>query len=140
MNMNEFSNDLIRHWKSDLLEVIKQEQIYIVSGESNHCLFVNIKDELVEAVKISGLPILMIAGPVISIEEKTKSNPVFDLINNGYIELYVSPFRQLSHYRIIGNRKMYLEEYHEALSLERKGHYIYDRFIILISTLIRRHM
>lgn len=128
--MTGFSQDLIADWKDDLLTASPGEQIYIVSGETNYSLFSQIHVELKAAADTTGLTIKMIAGPVISVDEQSKDNPIFKLVDANKIELYVSPYRQLSHYRVIGLRMMYKESYHEALSLDRRGDYIYDPYII----------
>jgi hypothetical protein len=129
--MANFHKDLIDQWKNDLLDAVEGEQIYIVSGEGNYNLFANIGNELRGSVKKSKKPIRMIAGPVISVENSTtKDNPIFGLVEEGVIDLYISPYRQLCHYRIIGLRKMYKENYHEALSFNRVGNYIDNKLII----------
>jgi integrase len=61
--------------------------------------------------------ILMIGGPVISVEESSRENKLLDLVTEKIIELYIRPRRHtLFHYRIISDEKIYIEEPHEAFA------------------------
>jgi hypothetical protein len=117
------SEDVIKLWKKDFSTIPGKEEIKIVSGELNCDLYKAIKPDIEKAVNDYGVEVQIIAGPVISIDNGNKYNAALELLEKGYIRLYISPTRQLYHYRVFGDRFAYEEEYHEALDIERLGKY-----------------
>lgn len=126
----EMSESAVFEWKKDLSTIQEEgnenEEVRIVSGEAFCDLYYELKKDFLSAVENYGTKFKMIAGPIISVDEKTYSNAVLDLADDGLIDLWISPYRRLKHYRVFDYRFMYCEEYHETLSSERKGSRIRD--------------
>jgi hypothetical protein len=120
---------IIQSWIDDLNTVQPRDVIRIVSGEAFYKLVSDLEKPLLDA-KRKGATIKIIAGPIISVDEKNKSNIILELAEKKALELWISPFRQLSHYRIIGQRLVFKENYHYPLSEDRHGEYIYDQFAV----------
>lgn len=119
-------SEVINLWKKDLASVAEPETVKIVSGELNCDLYRGIKDDILRCMVDFKAKFEFIAGPIISLEDNTGSNAVLELTDNPLLELWISPNRLLSHYRIFGPRFLYIEDYHEALNPERKGEYVRD--------------
>lgn len=99
--------------------------VKVVSGEAN-CDLYRVLEPYIRKVCKQGASFHMIAGPIISLEDRTGTNAILDLASEGLLKLWISPFRQLSHFRVFGTRFAYVEDYHEALQSERSGQYIDD--------------
>src|SRR4030042_1905051 len=120
----------IELWENDLKSIQQDEEIRIISGEAFWYLNDILKKLFTQAKEKFKAEFKMIAGPIISIGEETRTNAILELAERDIIKLWISPFRQLSHYRIFGRRFIYKEDYHPPLSSERCGQYIHDNFVI----------
>jgi len=119
----------IQEWKNDLERITEGEVIKIISGEAFCDLYRELEGDFRRAILEHDANIKMIAGPIISIEDDTKSNAVLELADEGLLSLWISPYRQLNHFRLFDYRIVYFEDYHEALADKRSG----QRSIDLIS-------
>jgi hypothetical protein len=117
-------------WKRDLLSAREGEIIRIVSGEVPLQVIDSLKEPFAQAKETTKEAIKVVAGPIISVDEETKRNPIFDLAEEEIVDLWISPFRQQTHYRVFGVRFVYKEGYHAPLAMERQGEYMFDRLVI----------
>lgn len=129
------SDEVISQWKKELSEVRDDEVLRIVSGELNCDLFRAIGPDIERALDEKEFEIRIIAGPVFSVEGNDKEgigeNYALKLAKKGRLKLWISPTRQLYHFRVYGDRIAYQEKYHEPLAIERSGAYTQDRMVIL---------
>jgi len=112
---------VIEEWKQDIATIKSKEVVRIVSGEAFCDLYRALKNDIKNAAVEYDVEFKMITGPIISVEEETDSNAVFELSDEGFLDLWISPYRQLNHFRVFDNRFVYYEDYHEALSEDRSG-------------------
>ncbi len=124
------NKNYIELWKDDLSSLEYGEKIRHISGEIGWQLTKPLCSLFMKYIEELNIKINIIAGPVISVEKNTRSNEVLNLAGKGLINLWISPFRQPNHYRIVGKRFIYRENYHKPMSKERCGKYIYDKYIV----------
>ena len=117
--------EVIERWRQELTEIPGPETVKIVSGELNCDLHSGIKDTILWAIENRGASFKFIGGPVFSVDENGE-NATLELARNGIVDLWVSPARQLSHFRVYGRRFAFEEDYHEALEEERSGYYLHN--------------
>lgn len=109
-----------KKYRERLVEDINsaKKTIKIFAGEAT-CLAYN-EESVLQAFKQAldrGVKIEMIAGPLFSVDEKTKENGILDLAGKENFTLYFRPLRhRMSHFRIIDNNpdRFYGEWAHEA--------------------------
>ena len=120
--------DITEMFKKEMLELRNGEKLRIVSGEANWKIFNNpeLEESFRYAKLMKDISICMIAGPILSIENRDKLNSIIRLAEDGIIKLFISDQRREHHFRIYGMRKLWQEGYHPPLADERHGYYITD--------------
>lgn len=117
---------VIHAWQDDLRSIENGEVVKVMSGELNCDLYRAIKDHIRRIVADHGTKFRIIGGPIVCLDHETCSNAALELCEEGLVDLWISPYRQTSHFRIFGSRFVYRENYHEALAERRTGYYIRD--------------
>ena len=142
MTKFQISEEVILEWEKDLASIQHGDTIRIVSGEAAWPIYRALKDKIVVAAQDLHAKFLMIVGPIVSIEDKSGTNAIFELSEAGLLDLFISPYRQLSHFRVVGDHLVYREHYHGALDKHRTGERFTDslsvsKFSYTFNTLIR---
>jgi hypothetical protein len=127
--MKKKQREIMEQFLSDIKE---RETIRITSGEA--FFEITKKDEklLWEAYEKKGATIKVLAGPVICIsnnfsEKRSEGNAYLRLAEKSALTIYPAPLRQIRHSRILGERKVLVEDYHESLiPLEERSYKIID--------------
>ncbi len=120
-------DDMRKMIARDFIETKKGEEVKIVTGECETEIwgYPIVKNSILYAID-KGAKIRIIVSPVL--ESKYGYNFLLEqaLLPNSSIEAYIAPRRELTHYRIHGSRKMYIQKYYEPLAQweNREGKYI----------------
>ncbi len=121
----------VKMWKQDLRSISRtEEKIRIVSGEAFCDLYRQVKELFILAKNKYDAIFKMIAGPIFSTEDGNGTNAVLELAEEGYLDLWISPYRQPTHHRIFDMKFMYKEDYHTSLSRVRTGKYLDDPLVL----------
>ena len=111
----------------EFAECEKGEIVRIISGEGNTRIWNNelVKGSIILALK-KGVKVKCVAGPALNVEGGYNFLLEQALNLDIPLELYVAPRREITHYRIFGERRLWLEKYHEPLVPQesRLGRYV----------------
>ena len=107
----------------DFYECKPGESVRLITGEGTIWNDDRVRRALQHALDI-GVKVKCIVGPVIKVVND--SNFLLELALQKKITMYVTSRREWTHYRVFGERCVWVEKYHEPLapSKERKGKYI----------------
>jgi len=117
-------------WTTNLELLTWNDEVNGVSGEAIFEIFKKLEPLIIDKYEKLKIKFKIIAGPVISIDEETESNPIIELNKKGVLDLYIAPYRQITHFIAFGDRIMYQENYHYPLSEQRTGFFITDSNLI----------
>jgi len=120
-------SNVIRMIVRDFYESRSGEEVKFITGEGNTVIWNHglVKKATLEAMD-RGVKIRCIVGPVMKAENGYNFLLEQALQPNPRITMYVAPRREPTHYRIYGERKLWIEKYHEPLAKQenRRGRYV----------------
>lgn len=118
--------EAIKRLSLDFKSCESQEVVRIVSGELNCEIWnhASVENSVQNAIHKRRINLKCIAGPLISVDDNG-DNTILNLALDKKIELYLAPHRMLIHYRVFGDRFVYIENYHQAIEKadNREGYY-----------------
>jgi hypothetical protein len=104
-------------FKSLLYVLEPGAHVRIMSGLANREFYERAEQPLRD-IKKNGTEITIVAGPMLSVDDNGDS-PLFRLARGGVADLYMARFPQDTHYRVIGNRLVQVEDRHAFMQRER---------------------
>ena len=118
------TEEFVSYFCQSVAELDDNERVRMVCGEAPPQIYRQIGQELQEVNK-RGVKTRVIAGPVFFKDDSTGSNPLIELGDNGFIELIISPYRQMGHFTVFGLSDLMLEKHHDPLADVREISYIF---------------